>query len=186
MNDTTWKNSKYDAIKHPIGGKDGRGCALTCMAMILGHIGFDVTPLSLNNWMEEKKIFDDSGNVKCECNSNLTLAHGKVRDGYNQPVIADESIPDGKNPLHNDPNDDTKRIGTPMSTDEIDTWVNNGYHVIAEVKDVHTNGTESRHFVILTEKEGNTYSIADPNDKQTLDSYGGGSVYETVAYLIYK
>ena len=155
--------------------------------MILYNIGFDVTPLSLNNWMEKQGLYNEWGNgdVSWYAIQNYALTH-EVREGYTQPVIADEPIIDGKDPLHKDPNDKTKRIGTPMSTDEIDTWINNGYYVVAQVKDVNSKGKESQHFVILEGKEGNTYTIADPNDKQTLDSYGGGSVYKTVAYLIYK
>jgi hypothetical protein len=182
QDDTNWSNHKYDSIDKLIGGPDGRGCALCCMAMILKLLGYDVNPLTLNDWMVDKGHYDKGGGVKWDAITNYASEHV-----ISFPVMSDE-LKLGQS-LQPDPNDVThkKLIGIPINNGEIDTWINSGYYIIGQVKNVTQTKGDHIHYVILTGKENNTYKIFDPGseNRTTLSSYNN-EIYRAINYVIYK
>jgi hypothetical protein len=59
--------------------------------------------------------------------------------------------------------------------------------VIAEVKNIHDDGSEHKHFVQLEGKYNGSYIISDPGygDRTTLGSYNN-QIYEAIIYIVYK
>jgi hypothetical protein len=176
QNDPKWSGKPYNSINATIGDV---GCALCNMASILKLLGYDVTPLTLNNWMVNNhgKNYDyyyKDGGVNWQA----------VTDYASDKIISDP-IKDEAGQLH--PNNIGKLIGTPITLDIIDTYLNNDYYIVAEVKNIHDDGSERMHFVRLKSKGNGTYNICDPgySNRTTLSSYNN-QIYKAIYYIVYK
>jgi hypothetical protein len=190
QNDTAWSGKKYNSINATIGDA---GCALCNMASILKLLGYDVTPLTLNTWMmnnhgKDYEYYDNSGRINW---NTVTDYAGENKISHPQiPLKKSEAVE-----LHRDPDDNRKLIGTSIPPEKmgetVDTWLNNGYYVVAEVKNVidhgKNKGREDTHFVRLEDKENGNYNIYDPGDsnRTTLASYNN-QIYKAIIYIVYK
>lgn len=161
-----------------------KGCATTCMAMIIQAMGVDVTPWRLNEWMvsppTKQRYYSDSGDV------NWNAAGDYIKDMTGRSLlggpVTDQRIGLTKTNMS---------IAQPVDNSEIDEKLAAGFFLVAQVRRVRENGTVGGHFILITGKAGGTYSILDPasSESQTtkrrtnLQEAYEGKVFH---YIVYK
>lgn len=140
--DSNWGSHTYDHSSYTIARK---GCALSCLAMALGHCGVNVNPDALNNLM-------NSGSGYAGSLVNWGVATRLAANSAGKPQLQYHSI-----------------RSTSMST--LDSLLNRGFPVIVSVPN---HGIANSHFVLVTGKQDSTYTIIDPgySNRTTLASYG--------------
>ncbi|MGD1045529.1 MAG: C39 family peptidase [Bacteroidota bacterium] len=142
-----WKDNDYDTeinadattekdstIYCKIGGIGGKGCAMTCMAMVLKAFGCDVDPGKLNEWMKDNNGFNEENTG--DVNFLETI--------FNYPASpVGTSLPQYKQPLNLDPLNYNLSLGYPSF-----------------VRIMHPG----QHWVLVTGKtKSGQYTILDPN-----------------------
>ena len=174
----TWAGIKYDDYVKSIDAQGNKtywtvgekGCALTCMAMIAYAGGANIDPGTLANDMRNNYGFNQEHGVSWDFINNRNGNSGFGRDavrGGGLKVKKDKTI--------DLPN------STPILANSMDQYLNQGYLIIAQVYNPTTKGN---HWVLVTDKDNNDYSIIDPgcySDRDNLSAYG--SVYK---YVVYK
>jgi hypothetical protein len=160
------KDKDGNPVYYSVGDK---GCALTCMAMIAYAGGADIDPGTLASDMREHGGFTGQG-VNWDHINNY---HGNL--GFARDTIKGNGLKlgeDGKTV------DFQKSISLALSS--MDQYLDQGYLIIAQVYNPTTKGN---HWVLVTDKDNNDYSIIDPgcySDRDNLSAYG--SVYKFVVY----
>jgi hypothetical protein len=166
--DSSWGGNDYDTFIDTIIVQDGnqdtiyhkirkKGCALTCMAMVLKASGVNTDPGILNEWMIENDGFSGPSVLwkkinKYPRNDNLRF--------YN---IVGKGL----------------EFGNTISYSTIDTCLQKCYYLIAQVKNPDTN---RNHWIIIKAKENGSYDIVDPGKgRTTLDAFGN-NVYRMTIY----
>jgi hypothetical protein len=163
--DSSWAGTKYDNyLKKDKDGniikdKDGnpvyygigeKGCALTCMAMVAKAGGVNTDPGKLAVYMNEHNGFQGTSVKWATINSALGINSLKVGpDSYAGKGLQYED--DGV----------TVDLESSESIDlsKMDTDLSNGGLIIAQV---YNPNTRNQHWVLVTGKQGNTYTILDP------------------------
>ena len=161
QNDPLWKDIPYAGTSDKIGGLHSKGCALTSLAMALTGAGISEDPGTLNSLMLANGGYNAGGNVDWG-----TAVKTAARAA---------SAPDVK--FHGDVRS--------SKTSDLDHLLSLGHPVIVGVNpSVNSQGqTVWGHFVVVTGKQGSTYTIADPgySNRPTLASYN--NVFETRGYV---
>ena len=146
------------------------GCLLDCLAMVCRYFGKNEDPLTLNNFLKEKKGF--SANSGAYVYGSLTRCYPDIKE---------------------------KRVQTPSPlTDtqiqEIKTALDNGYPVVCQVDYNPKTNQPDQHFVLFVDynpNDENDFTIADPLGGKlvSLKNYLGWlkpNVRKTIEqYLIY-
>jgi hypothetical protein len=172
MHDSRWKETSYAGTSYKIGGTNGQGCALTSLAMALTGAGIAQDPGALNSLLLSSnngytKIVDGDGKANAYVNWDIAVSAAAKAAGLADKVTFQTG-------------------GTrSSSTAVLDNLLSNGYPVIVGVNPhVDSQGkTEWWHFVVVTGKQGSTYTITDPGrpERTTLDAYS--NVFETRGYV---
>ena len=156
--DPAWKDSLYDASETvTIGDK---GCALTAMAIVLKAFGSEGNPGELNSYMQDNGKFNGLGVV---WDAVTGFSDGKI-------VV---STYDGKG----------VGKGQPLNLTGLDGPLSNGSAVVAQVFNASTG---NEHWVVVTGKQNNEYTILDPGgygSRTTLSAYEN-QIYKYVVYTI--
>ncbi len=144
---TLWRDSAYDF--EPGATIWGKGCALTCFAMILKRYGYNVTPGTLNSWMKNSDHlgFDPGGNV-----------HWVVPEEYSGGVsLAFMGLVANPN-------------GSPLSLSVIDNCPEPNWSLMAQVDD----GASTHYIIIVGKNLAGEYVTLDPiySTPRTLVDYG--------------
>jgi len=151
QNDLAWRDDAYGTTgRFRIGGSNdvGKGCALTCLAMVLDYAGIPHNPGTLNALLKERTQVG-SGYVGYTGDS-VTWGPAALAATNGAFQFKDSPI---------------------SSTAELDKELSEGHLVIVGVNQ-NAEG-DSSHFVVVTAKQGDTYTIIDPwsGGRSTLDTY---------------
>jgi hypothetical protein len=156
----TWSDQTYDSIDATIASK---GCALTCEAMVMTSYGDNIEPGKLNTWMKDPK--------RSSFYEGAYYAHGRV-----SWYAIDKHYP-GRMKMNPhlyeiqiwDKDSKSYKFTKASNTSDLDEPISKCQLVIVSV----WNSTES-HFVVVTGKKGNRYTINDPGplEHEYLDQYG--------------
>jgi len=162
--DPRWGDDDYDTYIDTVINSDTtyykirrKGCALTCMAMVLKAAGVDTDPYRLNRWMVEN-------------------------DGFWGPAVIWRSV---NNYPNNDKVEYIGRFGrglpdtVTLSFSEINPYLRKCYFIIAQVKNPDT---QNNHWIILAGKENREYSIVDPGEHRTTLVAYENKVYRVIIY----
>lgn len=160
QNDPLWKDISYAGTSDKIGGLHSKGCALTSLAMALTGAGISEDPAMLNSLMLAKGGYNNGGNVDwgtaVKVAANAASAPDVTFHGFRSSATAD-----------------------------LDKLLSQGHPVIVGVNPgLNSEGQRVwGHFVVVTGKQGSTYTIADPgySGRTTLDAYN--NVFETRGYV---
>jgi len=157
---SSWADSLYDSDTTKIGKK---GCALSCIAMVLKAYGVDVNPGTLNAWMKENKKYKGES-VKWETLRNYSgnsikddepSGEGLGYDKDKKQVILPETLP---------------------SLSPMDATLSRGFPVIVQVLNPDSG---NQHWVIVTGKTSSgDYKILDPGGKTNRTTLSGS--YKTI------
>jgi hypothetical protein len=182
QNDSLWANSQYDTyidtiiyrdtiingtktttsdtIYHNIGDK---GCAMTCMAMILKAAGVQIDPYSLNGFMVEKSFFEN-GNVKWSTVDSVPESSHIYKTSTGTGII-----------------DSLGEASSFVDLSIIDAFLVQGFSLIAQVYNRSSQG--HKHWILITAKSGADYKILDPGgySRVTLKDYQN-KVYRLIVY----
>ena len=163
--DSRWGNDIYDTYINTVINNDTtyfkirqKGCALTCMAMILKANNIIVDPDVLNKWMIKNTGYTKQSSVKWFIindypNNDIIYYYNALEEGLNSGLTISLSI--------------------------IDQCLAKCYYIIAQVKNTDT---EKNHWIIIEEKNGSTYNIVDPGkNRTTLNSYDD-NIYRMIIY----
>lgn len=177
--DPAWRDNLYDFYKKlSNNGKTiaqpeyhykiyEKGCALSCMAMVLKSAGFDYDPLSLNNAMDEDEYWgkNDWGNWTGAVDWRAVNDFGKHVINKEYPTLIGTEKDNWK-----------KRV--PIDIRLIDDYLESCHYVIVLVENGNSN-----HWVFVTEKNDMQYRILDPgnSNNKTLASYNN-TIYRAVIY----
>ena len=177
--DPAWRDILYDFYKKL--SKNGKiilqpeyhykirekGCALTCMAMVLKSAGFDYDPLILNEAMNRDGYWgkNDWGNW-------TGAVIWEAVNYYASPVFKNDIPTFIGTHKHNW----IKRI--PIQTAFVDNYLKRCDYVIVLVENGNSN-----HWVLVTDKKDNQYMILDPgnSNNKTLNFYNN-TIYRAVIY----
>jgi hypothetical protein len=180
QSDSDWAGLEYDSSGGTIGDL---GCALSGMAMVLQATGVNVNPKILNDFMNNHHGYDF---VRHGVRWNAVITYVGMK---NSKLLPAEVVPidgeglTGRNGV---------LVGTPQPDAILNQYVTGGYLVLAQVKNVHKDGTTSRHWVVVTDRTGTDpikgdelYSILDPGNSRrtTLLDYSN-EVYRLVAFKL--
>ncbi|MBI3580254.1 MAG: C39 family peptidase [Ignavibacteriales bacterium] len=182
--DGRWVGQNYDSykqlddkgkVKQPerqftIGDK---GCALSCMAMVLNAVGLNYTPLSLNEAMTKDSLF-------------MKNNKGNWNGGVNWRAVAKYASSKLQPPqvLGSDLNWTNK---THLNLTDIDNRIQDKDFILALVGNPNRGDTTKleNHWVLITDKADGKYQILDPgrcdNSRPTLDSYSN-KIYKVIIY----
>lgn len=153
--DPRWSGDKLGSTSLTIGS---HGCAITSIAMAFKYYGVQTDPKDLNIWLTQNDGYTSDGNVywsKAAGKSGGTVQYSGLFDYSNIPA----------------------------DLNKINSELDNGYPVIAEVKLFG-----GQHFVVITGYSGSTYYINDPyygTNSQLSDRYGNdpaAAIYKIVLY----
>ena len=153
--DSRWASLPLGGSSAPIGGKGGKGCVLTSIAMGLTGIGIATDPGSLNTLLITNSGFSGSGNLA------LGTAVATFRNAAGIPGLKFTQVPSGER----------------SSTAELTTLLSQGHDVLVSVE---PGPTGWGHMVLVTGTQGSSYTIYDPamgpasTGTRTLDYYTGG------------
>ncbi|MBD3290518.1 hypothetical protein GF337_17065, partial [candidate division KSB1 bacterium] len=177
--DPAWRNELYDFYKRL--SKNGKtimqpeyhykirqkGCALTCMAMVLKSAGYDYDPSVLNKAMNR----DGYWGKNYWGNWSGAVDWSAVND-YGAQAIKDEY------PTLIGTHKDNWLKRKPIKTKLIDSYLESCHYVIVLVENHYSN-----HWVLVTEKKKKQYIILDPgnSENKTLKSYNN-KIYRAVIY----
>jgi len=165
QSDSRWGDDDYDKYIKKIVGNDttyhtigAKGCALTCMAMVLRACGVDTDPGRLNTWLIDNEGFWGTAVIWSSINNYPN------NDKVEYADMLGKGLENG--------------ITLPFSS--IDPYLRNCHFIVAQVKNPDTN---NQHWIIIKEKENGEYKIVDPSTKNrtTLNDYGN-KVYRTIIY----
>ena len=120
------------------------GCAITSIAMIFKYYGISTDPRGMNNCLKQNNNNGYSGGCDVKWDVAAGCSNGSVQyaERYDYQAV-------------------------PADLNRINTELNSGYPVIAEVR-----LTGYKHFVVITGYSGSTYYINDPwyGDSSTINS----------------
>jgi hypothetical protein len=152
--DARWANEHYDNAYD----KDGKeikvralGCALSSMAMAMTALGDTVNPGQLNAWMKGR-MPKEGGYHGSSINWRAIMLHSdsKILFDYIRKSFRDET-----------------EVTDPSILDEPLT------KCLLVIVQVYNTQTGNQHWVVVTVKHGETYSIVDPGrGESTLSAYG--------------
>jgi len=149
-----------------------KGCALTCMAMVLKSAGVDYTPLTMNNAMNRDGRWGK--NRKGNWNGAVVW---KTVTKYGESKIKEEPISLGSHRNWDN------RI--PLNIELLDSHLERCSYVIVLVGNSKiSDPTEvTNHWVLVTEKKNEKYYILDPgySYRKTLDAYNN-TIYRAIIY----
>jgi len=81
QHDRAWEGERIGGTGETLGSV---GCTVCCLAMGLGHFGFERTPKELNAWLKANEGYSPRGWLRWETVSKLTA--GKVRVDFRAPL----------------------------------------------------------------------------------------------------
>ena len=81
QHDRAWEGERIGGTGETLGSV---GCTVCCLAMGLGHFGFEQTPKQLNAWLKSNEGYSLRGWLRWETVSKLTA--GKVRVDFRAPL----------------------------------------------------------------------------------------------------
>ena len=81
QHDRAWEGERIGGTGETLGSV---GCTVCCLAMGLGHFGFEQTPKELNAWLKTNEGYSPRGWLRWETVSKLTA--GKVRVDFRAPL----------------------------------------------------------------------------------------------------
>ena len=159
--DPRWTNLSYAGSSDKIGGTNGKGCALTSLAMALTGAGIAQDPGLLNSLLMTNGGYDKGGNVQWDSAVNTAAKAAGTPDISFHDVRS-------------------------SSTSVLDNLLSQGHPVIVAVNPTQNSQGQTQwgHFVVVTGKQGSSYTINDPgwpNSRTTLDAYN--NVFETRGYV---
>jgi hypothetical protein len=172
-----WKGDNYDNfIDKDETEKQGhyvyktmgsKGCATTCMAMILKQGGSTLNPGSLNTWMIANNHYVDH-----------IVSWDAIPD-YPGSTYKREGDPHGDGLETDDNGNAVPSESTPVSISLLDPLLSAGSVIIAQV---YNPTTRNGHWVLVTGRSGNQYRILDPGgySRTTLADYG--NIYRYVSF----
>ncbi|MFO7890123.1 MAG: hypothetical protein R6V04_07265, partial [bacterium] len=159
--DPNWGEEKYDTYIKEIVGTDtiyhtisAKGCALTCMAMVLKANGVNTNPGKLNTWM---------------INNN----------GFNSFAVKWYRLPEDNKVQLYDVYGNGLNSGSAVSLKDIDPYLQKCYFVIAQVKNPETN---KNHWIIIRELKSSIYNIVDPGQNHTTLIAYDSEIYRVIIY----
>ncbi|MFZ1081800.1 MAG: hypothetical protein WAO19_07730 [Candidatus Kryptoniota bacterium] len=155
--DSPWGGKTYDHSDETI---SEAGCALCGMAWVLSAFGYEINPLQLNDWMNERTKWDggfDGSKVNWDALSDLSDGNLTAT-----PMPADGTFGD-------------TRYAYDVSI--LDNYLNNGDLVIAEV-----NNGGDKHWVVVEPKTNGEYPIVDAGygDRTTMDEYYDNNIWKYI------
>ena len=118
------------------------GCVITSIAMVFKYYGISTDPRGMNNWLKQHNGYSGGCLVKWDVAAGCSNGSIQWAGRYDYQTI-------------------------PADLNKINSEINNGYPVIAEVR---LSGY--MHFVVITGYSGSTYYINDPwyGDSSTINS----------------
>ncbi|MBF8296140.1 MAG: hypothetical protein HW389_2685 [Bacteroidetes bacterium] len=143
--DGNWDTLTYDKSAKKIGDK---GCALTCIVMVLAGFGVDVDPARLNTWMNDSNGYSSTHDVKWS-----TIGR------YTGSSVKDE-IPEGGGLTYDETTMSWWSFNPLPSMTRMDNVLTAGSVAIAQV---WNPSTKNAHWVLVTGKTtAGDYTILDP------------------------
>jgi hypothetical protein len=167
--DPSWANDTFDHVTPSEEMYQG-GCAVSCVAMVLKAYGYpQMTPKELNSWMSTQGSTTQGGYGQ---QGNMNWHVPFIREGITEQTV--------RKPGVGDPAKAT-------STTVLDANLPDNCKVpIVQVWHQKTDGTHGMHYVVVTGKVGNDYSILDPGDyTKTLLSQLDGKFWSYIIYNIH-
>jgi hypothetical protein len=157
----TWSDSAYDF--EPGATICGKGCALSCMTMILKRYGYNVDPGTLNAWMKDPTHlgYDPGGNV-----------HWNVPQLYSNNAIKLKALV---------VNDD----GSPLDLAKLDNYSDSRWSTIVQVD----HGGSTHYVLVIGKNTAGQYVTIDPRfphpstllDYRT-NEYPNGKILKIIPY----
>lgn len=162
QNDPLWKDSLYD---HTSRGISAYGCALSSMATVMTAFGDTITPGELNYW---KKFKYHNGKRRIRRFNEGGFLYSRV-NWWTIPLHSQDKI---QIDYHKNPNFGKSEFANSGAI--LDEYLRKCNLAIVQVHNSSSSG-RGEHWVVVTKKNGNDYSIIDPGykNRKTLSDYNG-------------
>uniref|UniRef100_A0A7C6EIY6 Peptidase C39-like domain-containing protein n=1 Tax=candidate division WOR-3 bacterium TaxID=2052148 RepID=A0A7C6EIY6_UNCW3 len=179
--DSRWGNDKYDHLEGET--ISSKGCALSCMAIVMTAFGDTIDPGKLNTWMKGRASVSQGGYLM---NGGVSWyapeQHAfpkkiKLIEPHRAEMFSQVDSITAKGDTIKVKRLNLESRSNPSTLDSFLERCN-----LISVS-VYNSKTKNQHWVVVTGKSNGRYSIVDPGDrnKQFLDEYG-----DFWSYMVYQ